>query len=176
MRKSKIVKLSHEILSSLLRKKDIIIDATLGNGYDSLFISPLVSQIYAFDIQEQALKTSKETLKNISNVKCILDSHLNYKNHLNYYDGVIFNLGYLPTGNKSVTTTAKTTIETLDNMLNDNLARFILVVVYPKHPEGQIESKALLNYIANTSNYDVKLLNYNQEIIQDYIILFEKRA
>lgn len=176
MRKSKIVTLSHDILSSMLNDDDIIIDATLGNGYDSLFISPLVDRIYAFDIQNQAIINSKKTLEYVTNVKCILDSHLNYKKYVNNYDGVIFNLGYLPTGDKSITTTPITTIETLDVMLNDNLARFILIVVYPKHPEGQIESKALLKYIDNITNYSVELINYDDNIIQDYIILLKKGA
>ncbi|MGI6787090.1 MAG: class I SAM-dependent methyltransferase [Acholeplasmataceae bacterium] len=176
MRKSKIVQLSHEILSSLVNENDIIIDATLGNGFDSLFLSPLVSQIFSFDIQEMALNKSLETLKDVSNVNCLLDSHLNYKKYLINYDGVVFNLGFLPNGDKRITTTSITTINTLKLMVNDNLARFILIVVYPKHPEGSIESKDLLAYIKNISNYNVTLINYDENIVSDYIILLEKRA
>ena len=69
MRKSKIVRIAHDLLESLVNKNDIIIDATLGNGYDSLFLSNLVTKIIGFDIQEMAINNSKETLKNITNVK-----------------------------------------------------------------------------------------------------------
>jgi len=176
MKKSKIVKLSHDLLASLVKKNDIIIDATLGNGYDSLFISELVKEIIAFDIQEQAIINSKETLKDVLNVSYILDSHEHYQKYVKNYHGVIFNLGYLPTGDKQITTTSKTTIDTLYKMILDNLARFILVVVYPRHPEGQIESRDLLEFIKYIPNYSVKLINYDEHSIQDYIILLKKGA
>lgn len=174
MRKSKIVRIAHDLLESLVNKNDIIIDATLGNGYDSLFLSNLVTKIIGFDIQEMAINNSKETLKNITNVKLILDSHENYHKYIQNYDGVIFNLGYLPTGDKLITTTSKTTISTLEKMINDHTAKFILIVVYPKHPQGQIESQDLLKYIKNIKSYSVELINYDESIIQDYIILLKK--
>jgi len=176
MKKSKIVKLSHDLLASLVKKNDIIIDATLGNGYDSLFISELAKEIIAFDIQEQAIINSKETLKDVLNVSYILDSHEHYQKYVKNYHGVIFNLGYLPTGDKQITTTSKTTIDTLYKMILDNLARFILVVVYPRHLEGQIESRDLLEFIKYIPNYSVKLINYDEHSIQDYIILLKKGA
>ncbi len=176
MKKSKIVRQAHDLLASLVKKNDIIIDATLGNGYDSLFISELAKEIIAFDIQEQAINNSKETLKDVSNVSYILDSHEHYQKYVKNYHGVVFNFGYLPTGDKRITTTAKTTIDTLYKMVSDNLARFILVVVYPRHPEGQIESRDLLEFIKYIPNYSVKLINYNESIIQDYIILLKKGA
>ena len=176
MKKSKIVKLSHDLLASLVKKNDIIIDATLGNGYDSLFISELAKEIIAFDIQERAIINSKETLKDVLNVSYILDSHEHYQKYVKNYHGVIFNLGYLPTGDKQITTTSKTTIDTLYKMILDNLTRFILVVVYPRHLEGQIESRDLLEFIKYIPNYSVKLINYDEHSIQDYIILLKKGA
>lgn len=173
---SSVVKLSHQILDRLTNSNDIIIDATLGNGYDSLYLSNLVSHIYSFDIQKQALDNSEKTLQNVGNVSMILDSHLNYQNYVKNYHGVIFNLGYLPTGNKSVTTTSKTTISTLEKMIQDNLARFILLVVYPGHDEGYIESHDLQKYLENISNYNVNYNFLSDDDKKAYIILLTKKS
>lgn len=174
MNKSKIVRLSHELLDKLVRPNDTIIDATLGNGYDSLYLSQKCKFVYAFDVQEMAIENAKKTLENTSNVKPILDSHENYQKYVNLYHGVIFNLGYLPTSDKSITTTSKTTIKTLDLMVKGSLARFILLVVYPGHPEGEIESNDLLNYIKKITTYQVKVFRENNNPQKAYIILLTK--
>lgn len=176
MKKSEVVIKSHQILTALTSSNDIIIDATLGNGFDSLFLSKKVAKVYAFDIQKEAVNKAKETLNNIDNVTVILDSHINYQKYVSNYDGVIFNLGYLPGGNKEITTTAKSTIKALNLMINDQFARFILLVVYPGHNEGMIESIEISKYLQIINTYEVNKYYLSDDTTKAYLILLIKKV
>ena len=50
------LEMAHDFLSQVITPEDIVVDATMGNGYDTLFLAKLAKQVYAFDIQEQALE------------------------------------------------------------------------------------------------------------------------
>ena len=73
---------------------NIAVDFTMGNGYDTLFLSGLANKVYSFDIQEQALVNTKERLKDVNNVELILDSHEHVDKYVDRIDVGIFNLGY----------------------------------------------------------------------------------
>lgn len=141
-----IVKLSHELMRFLIEKEDTVIDATMGNGHDTLFLSGLCDHVYAFDIQADALFETKQKLveANRNNVDLILESHENILDYVIDFKGAIFNLGYLPGGDKSITTTAETTLKTFYKLL-PYLRRngFLLYVVYPGHEEGKKEADEL---------------------------------
>ena len=47
--------MAHAFLAEVVTKEDVVVDATMGNGHDTLFLAKLVKQVYAFDIQEQAV-------------------------------------------------------------------------------------------------------------------------
>ena len=175
MRVSVAVKYSHTLLTDLTTSSDTIIDATLGNGFDSLFLSKIVKSVYGFDIQKLAITNSKKTLSESNNVNIIFDSHENYKNYVTNYQGVIFNLGYLPTSDKTITTTSKVTINTIDSMIKDNIARFIILVVYPGHDEGMIESIDLLKYIKIITNYSVDVKTFSEDKKKPYVITLLKK-
>ena len=49
------LEMAHDFLAEVVTKEDIVVDATMGNGHDTLFLAKLAKQVYAFDIQEQAL-------------------------------------------------------------------------------------------------------------------------
>ena len=57
---------------------------------------------FGFDIQKEALDNTKSLLEEsgIDNFKLILDSHENILNYVSSFKGVVFNLGYLPKGDK----------------------------------------------------------------------------
>ncbi|WP_019317064.1 class I SAM-dependent methyltransferase, partial [Streptococcus mutans] len=93
------IELSHDFLSQVLDKNSIAIDATMGNGNDTVFLSHLVKKVYAFDVQEQALIKTREKLEqlNIKNVQLILDGHQTINKYVTEpIRAAIFNLGYLP--------------------------------------------------------------------------------
>lgn len=96
MNNSNAVSFAHELCKNSTCF-DIAIDATLGNGHDSLFLSSLFNKIYAFDIQELAIKRSKKRLENIDNIDIILDSYINFDNYIfEKVDLILYNLGFLP--------------------------------------------------------------------------------
>lgn len=151
MKKKPIInKLNHELIKLYVSKEDRVIDATMGHGYDTIFLSQIAKEVYAFDIQESALKSTQEKIKSlgIENVQLILDSHEHILNYVKSFKGVVFNLGYLPHGDKSITTIKDVTIKTIEKLMPYlPLEGFISIVVYPGHQEGYEESLALETYL-----------------------------
>ena len=149
MRKKHIQEFVQTYLTENLSKDDIVIDATTGNGYDTLFLANVAKFVYGFDIQQQAYENTLSLLEshNIKNYQLIVDSHENIFNYVSSFKGVVFNLGYLPTSDKTVTTTKETTIKTLKKITSQmKPGQFIILTCYPSHEEGQIESPAVLKF------------------------------
>jgi SAM-dependent methyltransferase len=142
--------LSHVLLSDMITKKDVVVDATMGNGQDTLFLARIASYVYAFDIQNEALQKTRALLEkhDIENVELIQDSHVRIPDYVKTFTGVVFNLGYLPGGNKSVTTQTDTTLRAIDRLLPIIETGFLLIVCYPGHAEGKQESEAISNRLS----------------------------
>ena len=142
-----------------IKENGIYADFTAGNGNDTLYIKKACpsGKIYAFDIQKEALEITKKRLEQENcldeNVHLIHDSHANFKKYIpegTKLDGAIFNLGYLPGGDKSVTTKTDSTLCCLRDALDILKEGGVVVVsVYPGHEEGVRESEEISNYAAN---------------------------
>ena len=148
----------HERFDYYVKPNSLIIDATIGNGNDTLYLAQLANKgiVYGFDIQDQAIKNTKQKLRenNIHNVILYQNNHNQMKNILKEKHGKIslitFNLGYLPTGDKTITTITPTTIQAVKEsieLLHPN--GVLLITVYPGHEEGKKESIALQEYFKN---------------------------
>ena len=139
------------IINDFIEKKLIAIDATLGNGYDTDFLSKIFNKVYAFDVQKEAILNYKE--KNIENVSLILDSHENFDKYIKEnVDCIVYNLGYLPGSDKSITTKKESTLKSLEsglNLLKEN--GLMIIALYSGHEEGKKEKKAVLSYCENLS-------------------------
>ena len=99
--------LSHDFLAEVLDDGAVAVDATMGNGNDTAFLAQHAKKVYAFDVQEQALKSTQERLEKqaISNAQLILDGHQNLDKYVSEpIRAAIFNLGYLPSADKTVIT------------------------------------------------------------------------
>ncbi len=150
-----------------VKEKDIVIDATVGKGNDTLFLANIVSKghVFGFDIQKEAIIKTKELLKNYSNVTLYQKSHdkMDFLNLNGKVSLILFNLGYLPGGNKNITTKAPTTLKAIKKSLNLlNQKGKILIVFYP-HIEGKKEANTVLNWLKNQNyNYFIKR-NTDQE-------------
>lgn len=157
-----IIEYSHAILKEHLTSNDIAIDMTVGNGHDTLFLVQNVKYVYGFDIQEIACFNTKKKLANYQNYQIINDSHENFLKYVNdSYKGVIFNLGYLPKGNKEICTQAKTTLKTLDLALKHlEIQGICVVVIYPGHPEGYQEAIELEEYLRKLDQKEYDVLKY----------------
>lgn len=146
MSKVNIIDLAHALLMQHITSDSIIVDATCGNGYDTLFLANQVKHVHAFDIQKTAIENSRTLTRDLKHITFYLDSHENIHKHITDYHGVIFNLGYLPGGDKSITTHHVSTINTLKN-LHQLKQGFVLIVAYPGHIEGMIEQVALQSFL-----------------------------
>ena len=56
------LQMAHAFLAEVVSKEDTVVDATMGNGHDTLFLAQLARQVYAFDIQEQAVEKTRQRL------------------------------------------------------------------------------------------------------------------
>lgn len=121
------------------------LDATCGNGHDTLYLADLAEQVYAFDIQPQAIRATAERLAGRPNVRLIEDSFVHFQKYVTQeIDLIVFNLGYLPGSDKQVTTSVSDLSSGLQAMLAQlSPSGRVVIVAYPGHPAGQAESQWL---------------------------------
>ena len=145
----------NQIIENNIKPNDVVVDMTCGNGNDTLFLSNIVNKgfVYGFDIQKDAINNTKKLLddNNITNYKLFNESHDNIDNTLKDYIGkislILFNLGYLPNGDKNITTKKETTLNALKKSLKMlNNKGIILMVIY-SHDEGKKEEKEIKKYL-----------------------------
>lgn len=152
-----------------LRQGDVAVDFTMGNGNDTLFLSKTVGpsgRVYAFDIQEDALVSTKAHLEANGapeNYTLICASHHLVKDYVKEpIKAGMFNLGYLPgAGNKQLTTKRSTTLPAVQKameMLGENAV--LLVAVYPGHPEGAAEGRELTEYFSTISRFKYSISQF----------------
>ncbi len=145
-----------ELISRHIRVGGVCADFTMGNGHDTLWLSRAVGEtgkVYAFDIQQAALDSTRALLQQENapdNVQLILDSHHNAGQYIKEKICVgMFNLGWLPGGDKSITTLRETTlpaVQTAISLLESGGG--ILLAVYPGHEEGRIEGELITEYLS----------------------------
>ena len=136
------------------------IDLTCGNGHDTKFLANNSREVIAVDIQLTAINNTKKRLKDYDNVTYIHSDHSEIDfNSLYPIDGAIYNLGYLPHGNKDLITKRETTIKSLNNLL-PQLSDFLVVTCYPGHKGGDIEALAVKQWI-DENNLKATSFSYN---------------
>ncbi len=171
----KITDLTKRILLENVENKNVSVDFTLGHGNDALFLSSHFDMVYAFDIQRQCIEEFRSM--NLKNVKLILDTHANLDKHIDSFDCGMYNLGYLPNGNKMITTLSESTIISLSKAVNImNVGGFISVVLYVGHEKGIIESKEVLNFCSRLCNksFNVAYLNLINKNSPPSLVLINK--
>jgi len=135
----------------------LAVDATVGNGYDTLFLAHRVGprgKVIGFDVQKAALAGARELLKfvgSVDRVSLIHDSHSRLEDYLPVgatIQGAMFNLGYLPRGNRQIITKAETTVAALRAVL-DHLADRgrVTLLVYRGHAGGPEEYTELRRFL-----------------------------
>ncbi|NLY08458.1 MAG: methyltransferase domain-containing protein [Tissierellia bacterium] len=172
---------------STLRPGDKIIDATVGNGNDTYKIAKIIGKeghIFGFDIQEKAIDTTRKKLKLIENGPTFslhLCGHENVEKYVtSKVSFIIFNLGYLPSADKTVTTKSETTIVALNKCLKLlKNGGIISVAIYPGHYEGEKELNDILSWAIDIEQKEfnishIKFLNHKNNPPQ-LIIIQKKR-
>jgi SAM-dependent methyltransferase len=163
---------AHEFVRQRLHPGDIAVDATAGNGVDTLFLAQRVGKrghVYAFDIQQQALTNTRERLEKagvLANVILIHDSHARLLDHLpetvhGQVAAVMFNFGYLPGGDPSVITQIESSLSALKAALKVlKTGGIISAVLYRGHPGGEEEARAIYDFVSNLPSDRYEVYNY----------------
>ncbi|EMC04332.1 tRNA (mnm(5)s(2)U34)-methyltransferase [Streptococcus mutans] len=175
------IELSHDFLSQVLDKNSIAIDATMGNGNDTVFLTHLAKKVYAFDVQKQALIKTREKLEqlNIKNVQLILDGHQTINKYVTEpIRAAIFNLGYLPSADKSVITQPATTLTAIKKILERlEIGGRLAIMVYYGHEGGDKEKDAVLNFVKELDQQHFTVMLYqplNQINTPPFLVMIEK--
>lgn len=159
-----LLELQKRFILAHLRPGDVAVDCTMGNGNDTAFLSQTVGErgrVYAFDIQEAALESTRAHLAELGCPENYTLIHASHHRILEFVKenpkAVMFNLGYLPgSGKKQVTTMRETTMEAVRGAVelldHDGI---LLVAIYPGHEEGRLEGEMLGEYFAGLDRHKI---------------------
>ncbi|MCL2114545.1 MAG: class I SAM-dependent methyltransferase [Streptococcaceae bacterium] len=195
----KALAMAHSCLEEIIKSDDIVVDATMGNGYDTLFLSNLTDHVFAFDVQNEALLATEKRLsaagKNVikisaseneklltenPSVKLILDGHENVRKYIKQpIKAAIFNLGYLPKADKTVITKPDTTLIAL-SALTDLLVigGRIALMIYYGHEGGEQEKNAVIHWVSGLDQKAWEVFTYgplNQVHTPPILVILEKK-
>lgn len=176
----KPLEMAHDFLAQVITKDDVVVDATMGNGHDTLFLAKLAKQVYAFDIQEQALEKTSQRLQEagLINVELLLQGHETVDQFVNEVKAAIFNLGYLPSADKFIITKPHTTIEALEKLCQMLVkGGRIAIMIYYGHEGGDIERDAVMDYVSQLSQQEYTATIYrtlNQINNPPFLVMIEK--
>lgn len=157
-----VTQLAHQHVRAVLRTGDCAVDATCGNGHDTVFLARCVGvsgHVLACDIQQKAIENTTQRLieqgfhkqtqlhqASHAQIASLSRQHLS-ASALARLRTVMYNLGYLPGGDKSLITQEETTLESIRQawplLATDGL---LSIIVYPAHPGGLAEAEAVRTF------------------------------
>ncbi len=195
---TRIVQWGHDLLAEVVDRGDFVVDLTAGNGNDTLVLSELVGehgQVVALDIQLPALLATQERLagggvavrlhevppadlKTLAGVDLLQQDHGNFAALLPTAPAaIIANLGYLPGGARDIITRPESTIRALTQACQVLVSGGRLaIVVYPGHPGGDEEGRAVEQFMAtlDSSEFQVLLLQVSNRPQAPFLYVVEK--
>lgn len=157
--------LAHTYWSQSVQVGDTVIDATCGNGHDTLKLCQLAltlhkGKVYAFDNQEIAINSTRHYVEN--HLSPSLWQQIDIQQHCHSVFPysipsqsiklIVYNLGYLPGSNKHHTTQTSTTLQSLihaEKLLTSG--GLMSITCYPGHEEGVKEQASILTYASSLS-------------------------
>lgn len=143
---------AEELIRQAVEPGARVIDATMGNGYDTQWLAELVGEsghVYGFDIQLEAVNRTRDRLAAAGLEGRATLFHAGHEHIAELVgepvDAAVFNLGWLPGTDKALRTRAETTLTAVNAAL-DRLKEGALmtICVYPGHPEGRDELDRLI--------------------------------
>lgn len=185
-----ILSFTHKLIEERVKPGETVIDATAGNGVDTVFLSRLVGPggtVHAFDIQQQALD---HTAARAAKEQPDADIRLHHCSHAEllqvipqdrhgHVAAVMFNLGYLPGADHTTVTQPDSTVTALQAAVR--LLRrggIITAVLYTGHPGGQEEAAVVERWTGELPQGQFQVLQYrflNQINRPPYLVAVEKR-
>ena len=181
------VPLSHLLVRCCLGAGDHAVDATCGNGHDTRFLAELVGSgghVWGFDIQGQAITETRRRLAETGlaeRVTLIQAGHEAMRQHVaGPVRAVLFNLGYLPGGDRSIITRPETTGTALEQALELLAPGGVLAVtVYPGHGGGSDEQQIVDRWAAGLDPrryHSWRMAQTNVTCDAPYLLLLQKGA
>lgn len=155
-----LVHQAQQWIKPVLYEGALAIDATVGNGHDTLFLAQQVGKIglvYGFDLQETALVATRSRLQQVGQfdqVRLFLQSHAVMAEYIpslqhGQIAAIMFNLGYLPGSNKQLITQSDSTLAALNGAVNLLMQGGRLsVLAYPGHVGGDRETRVVQAWCA----------------------------
>ena len=159
--------LARDVLLRAVHAGDTVVDATMGNGHDTLFLAEHVGpegHVYAFDIQQSALESTRKLLGEngmADRVTLFCRSHADLAEVVPApIAAVVFNLGWLPGGDHNITTLCESTQKAIGVALELLAPGGVLTVcAYPGHAEGDRERTMLISFFSALSNRRFNVLH-----------------
>ncbi|MCG5250803.1 class I SAM-dependent methyltransferase [Brevibacillus agri] len=181
-----VLEVARKLIRERVQQDETVIDATMGNGNDTLFLAQLVQEtgkVIAFDIQPQAIAKTKDRLEReglADRVELKLASHEEIESLNVQAAAIMFNLGYLPGGDKEITTQASSTIRAIESGLRVLRPGGIMtVMIYWGHAAGEVEKEAVEAFCHELSQLEFLVLKYqyiNQQNQAPFLLAIERRA
>lgn len=184
---NKITEVNKIFIEKIIENGDIVVDATMGNGYDTIYLANLVGssgKVYAFDVQEEAIKSTRKKVERdgfSDFVTLILDGHQNMDKYVNEeVSCVMFNLGYLPRAKHQIITKPDTTLEAIEKALKILKPNGVIsIAMYTGHEGGMEERNYVCDFLNNLDQnyYNVLHTNFTNQINNPpELILVEKKG
>lgn len=164
---------SQKFISEVLRPGDPALDATAGNGWDTRWLLDAVGpsgHVWAIDLQSTALETARRNLSDhpaAVQISWIHGDHADLESLIPSdqapnFRGIVYNLGYLPGGDHSVTTQPSTTIPSIRKAL-DRLAPEgrLAILAYRGHSGGAEEAAAVSQCLNKLSVKEYHAVHYH---------------
>ncbi len=153
-------------ISEAIRQGQIVVDATVGNGFDTSFLAKKVGKrglVYGFDVQTQAIESTRRRLKarGCHNVELHQQSHTDIERHISGpVCAAMFNLGYLPRGDHSIITKADTTVVALEQIADRlDWGGMITILAYRGHKGGPEEATAVESWLQEQGDCTVERID-----------------
>jgi hypothetical protein len=181
---------AHEFVRRALSPGALAVDATAGNGNDTLFLAGLVGdagKVLAFDVQPEALESTQRRLlaAGVRNVVCIRAGHEHIGGYLDEHApnrpvaAAMFNLGFLPGGDPAVTTRAETTIAACAELLGRlDVGGLLSVHIYAGHHGGADETREVLAWAGRLEWerwHVLRLSSFNKQRNPEHLLMVERR-
>ena len=151
---------AHDAVAAVLFDGAKAIDATMGNGHDTLFLARQVGpngKVIAFDIQPDALTMTAQRVEALGIASRVDLRQAGHETLLRSVppswsgavNAVMFNLGYLPGGDKRCVTRASTTRQALDQTIQLlTPGGRLSILLYRHHDGAEPEVDAVTRWLA----------------------------
>lgn len=190
MKFEKAVAWSHRMISEAVGEGSCVIDATAGNGHDTLFLSTLVGStghVIALDIQSEAIESTEQRLKSAGiereRYTLVQSDHSELEHCVPpewkaKVSGIMFNFGYLPGGDHNLTTnrdSSRKAVMVASEYLG--LGGRMTLTFYTGHPGGPEEAQEVISMVESFDPKKFVVLMYqfiNLPNCPPYVVTIER--